>query len=177
MFTLAISYLTTSNLPLIHGPNIPGYYAILSMTASEVIFTTRHIHKWVSFPLWLRLFILSGAISLLLSSSIVVTYQPGVGGWLLIFQCHIFLPFNSVHGVFKARILMSFAIPFSSGLHFVRSLPPWPVCLWTSCTAWQFHWVTKGCDSLVSFVWLRLLFWRPWDCNSCFFSLPSDGWE
>ena len=122
MFTLAISYLTTSNLPLIHGPNIPGYYAILSFTASEFIFTTRHIHKWVSFPLWLRLFILSGAISLLLSSSIVVTYQPGVGGWLLIFQCHIFLPFNSVHGVLKARILMSFAIPFSSGPLSVRPL-------------------------------------------------------
>ena len=70
MFTLAISYLTISNLPLIHGLNIPGYYAILFFTASEFIFTTGHIHKWVSFPLWLRFFILSGAISLLLSSSI-----------------------------------------------------------------------------------------------------------
>ena len=84
--------------------------------------------------------------------------------------------FHTVHGVLKARILMWFAIPFSSGLHFVRSLPPWPVHLGTSCTAWQFHWVTKGCDSLVSFLWLWLLFWRPWDWNSCFFSLPSDGW-
>ena len=135
MFTLAISYLTTSNLPLIHGPNIPGYYAILSFTASEFIFTTRHIHKWVSFPLWLTLFILSGAISLLLSSSIVVTYQSGVGGWWLIFQCHIFLPFNSVHGVLKARILMSFAIPFSSGPLSVRPLhhdPSRPYPAWLS---------------------------------------------
>ena len=35
VFTLAISFLTTSNLPLIHGPNIPGSYAILLFTASE----------------------------------------------------------------------------------------------------------------------------------------------
>ena len=37
-------------------------------------------------------------------------------------QCHIFLPFHTVHGVLKARILKWFAIPFSSGPHFVRTL-------------------------------------------------------
>ena len=41
------------------------------------------------------------------------TYQPGE----FIFQCHIFLPFPTVHGVLKA-----IAIPFSSGPHFVRTL-------------------------------------------------------
>ena len=51
--------------------------------------------------LLLHLFILSGVISLLLSSSILSTYQPGE----FIFQCHIFLPFHTVHGVLKARIL------------------------------------------------------------------------
>ena len=30
----------------------------------------------------------------------------------------IFLPFRTVHGVLKARILKWFAIPFSSGPHF-----------------------------------------------------------
>ena len=30
--------------------------------------------------------------------------------------------FHMVHGVLKARILKWFAIPFSSGLHFVRTL-------------------------------------------------------
>ena len=44
------------------------------------------------------------------------TYQPGG----LIFQCHIFLTFHTVHGVLKARILKWFAIPFSSGPRFVR---------------------------------------------------------
>ena len=44
-------------------------------------------------------------------------------GLLLLFsQCHIFLPFHTVHGVLKARILKWFAIPFSSGPCFVRTL-------------------------------------------------------
>ena len=37
-------------------------------------------------------------------------------------QCRIFLLFPTVHGVLKARILKWFAIPFSSGPHFVRTL-------------------------------------------------------
>ena len=46
------------------------------------------------------------------------TYQPVA----FIFQCPIFLPFHSVHGVLKARILKWLAIPFSSGPHSVRPL-------------------------------------------------------
>ena len=46
------------------------------------------------------------------------TYWPGE----FIFQCPIFLPFHTVHGVLKARILKWFAIPFSSKPHFVRTL-------------------------------------------------------
>ena len=41
----------------------------------------------------------------------------------------IFLPFHTVHGVLKARMLKWFAIPFTSGPHFVRTLyhahAPW----------------------------------------------------
>ena len=33
-----------------------------------------------------------------------------------------FLPFHTVHGILKARMLKWFAIPFSSGPHFVRTL-------------------------------------------------------
>ena len=68
--------------------------------------------------LWLHPFILSGVISLVISSSILGTYQPGE----FIFQCPIFLPFYAVHGVLKARILKWFAICFSSGPHSVRPL-------------------------------------------------------
>ena len=70
------------------------------------------------FLLWLHLFILSGVVSPLISSRILGTYWPGE----IVFQSSIFLPFHivhTVHGVLKARILKWFAIPFSSGPHFV----------------------------------------------------------
>ena len=38
------------------------------------------------------------------------------------FQCPIFLPFHTVHGVLRARILKWFAIYFSSGPCFVKTL-------------------------------------------------------
>ena len=103
---------------LIHGPNIPGSYAILLFTALDCTFITSHVHNWVLFSLWLRPFILSGVISPLIFSSILGTYWPGE----FIFQCPIFLPLHTVHGVLKARILKWFAIPFSSAPCFVRTL-------------------------------------------------------
>ena len=117
MFTLAIRF-TTSNFALIHGPDIPGSYAILLFIASGFTSITGHIHNWVLFLLWLCLFILSGVISPLISSSILGTYRHGE----FIFQCPVFLPFHTVHGIFKARILKWFAIPFSSALRFIRTL-------------------------------------------------------
>ena len=103
---------------LIHRPNIPGSYTILLFTASNLVSITSPVHKWVLFLLWLHPFILSGVISPLISSSILGTYRPGA----FIFQCPIFLPFHTVHGVLKARILKWFVIPFSSGPHSVRPL-------------------------------------------------------
>ena len=103
---------------LIHGPNVPGSYAVLLFTASDFTSITSHIHNWVLFLLWWRLFILSGVISPLISSSIWGTYRPGE----FIFQCPIFLPFHAVHGVLKSRILKWFAIPFFSGPRFVRTV-------------------------------------------------------
>ena len=74
-FTLAISCLTTSfdQFALIHGPDIPGSYAILLFTASDLGSITSHIHNWVFFLLWLHPFILSGVISPLISSGILGT--------------------------------------------------------------------------------------------------------
>src|SRR5574341_723575 len=63
-------------------------------------------------------FIFSGVISPLFSSGILGPYRPGE----FIFQCPIFLPFHTVHGVIKASILKWFAVPFSSGPHSVRPL-------------------------------------------------------
>ena len=109
-FTLAISCLTTSNFALIHGPDIPGSYAILLFIALDFVSITSHIHTWVLFLLWLLPLFLSGVISPLISSSILDTYWPGE----FLIQYPIILPFHTVRGVLKARILKWFAIPFSS---------------------------------------------------------------
>ena len=97
---------------------MPGSYAVLLFTASDCTSITHHIHNWVLFLLWLHPFILSGVVSPLISSSILSTYLPGE----FILQCPMFLPCHTVHGVLKARILKWFAIPFSSGPRFVRTL-------------------------------------------------------
>ena len=68
--------------------------------------------------------------SFLFSSSILGTYRPRE----FMFKCHIFLPFHTVHGVLKARLLKCFIISFSSGPCFVRTFHHDPMtCL--SCVA------------------------------------------
>ena len=129
MFTLAISC-HHFQFALIHGPNISGFYAILLFTASDFTSITSHIHNWVLL-LWLHLFILSGVVSSLFSSSILGTYRPEE----FIFQCPIFLPFHTVHGVLKARILKWFAIAFSSGPHFAE-LATMTHLFWVAYMAW-----------------------------------------
>ena len=115
---------TLIQFTLIHGFNIPDPYAILFFTALSFTFDTRHIHNWVPFVLWPRLFILCGAISQLFPSSILDYLLMWGWGWGcragLNFWCHFFLPFHPVHVNLKARILKWLAIPFSSGPCFVR---------------------------------------------------------
>ena len=93
--------LTLLYVALIHGPNIPGSYTILFFIASDSPSIASHIHNLVLFLLWLCLFVLSGVISPLFSSSLLGTYRPGE----VIFQFPIFRPFHTVHSVLKARIL------------------------------------------------------------------------
>ena len=165
-FTLAIILFDHFQFALIHGPNIPGSYAILLFIASDLGSITSHIHNWVLFLLWLPLFILSRVISPQFSSSILGTYHPGE----FIFQYPIFLPFHTVHGLLKARILKWFAIPFSSGPHFVRTLHHDLYVLGDpTCHGSWFHWVRQGCapcDQLVSFLWLWFSFCLPSDHTS-----------
>ena len=92
MFTLVILF-DHFQFALIHGPNIPGSYAVLLFTASDLASIPSHIHNWELFLLWLHLFILSGVISPLFSSSILHTYQPVK----FIFQCPVFLPFHTAY--------------------------------------------------------------------------------
>ena len=116
-FTLAISCLTTSKLPWFMDLTFE-VLCITVLTALDLASIISHIHKWVLILLWLHPFILSEVISSLISSSILGTYPPGE----FLFQYSIILPFHTVHGVLKARILKWFAIIFSSGPHSARSL-------------------------------------------------------
>ena len=114
-FTLAISCLTTSNLPWFMDLTfqVPMQYCCLqhqTLLPSPVTSTT----GW--FLLWLRLFILSGVISPLISNSILGIYWSRE----FIFQCPIFLPFHTVHGVLKARIpnILNFFKKYSKNKHY-----------------------------------------------------------
>ena len=163
MFTLAISF-NHFQFTLIHGPNILGSCAILFFTASNFTFTTRHIHNWALFPLWLSLFFPSGAISPLFSSSILGTYQPGE----FIFQCHIFLPFIVFMGFSREECWSG--LPFSSPMDLVLSELsimthlPWVALHGMAHTFIELNKVVVHVISLVSFLWLWFSF-----------CLPSDG--
>ena len=73
MLTLAVYFLTTSNIPWIHGPNIPGSYAVLFFTVltllpSPVTSTTGHIFHFDSAS--------SFFLELILHSSPVAYWAP-----------------------------------------------------------------------------------------------------
>ena len=141
-FTLAISYLTTSNLSWFMDLTFQ-----VPMQYWNIVPCFHHqSHPQLAiFLLWLHLFNLSGVISPLISSRVLGTYWPEQ----FIFQCHIFLPFQIVHRVLKAGILKWFAIPFSSGPHFVRSLPHDP-STWVALhgMVYSFNWVSQGLWSM-----------------------------
>ena len=108
---------------LIHGPNIPGSYAILLFTASDFASITSHTHNWLLFLFWLHLFILSGVISPLISSKILGIYWPGE----FIFQCPIILLFNTVHGVQRKEYWSG--LPFASPVDYILSELSTMTCL------------------------------------------------
>ena len=117
---------------LIHGSNIPGSYATFFFTASYFMFSTRLTHNWASFPLWPSLFILSGPISLLFPHSILDTYWAGG----LIFRCYNFLPFHTVHGILKARVLGVVCHSLLQHTMLCQNSPTWPIHLWWPYMAW-----------------------------------------
>ena len=86
MFTLAISCFTTSNLPWFTGLTFqaPVRYCCLQ---HRTLLPSPVIPQLGFVLLWLSLFILSGAISPLFSSSILGTYWPGGSSFSVISFC------------------------------------------------------------------------------------------
>ena len=110
---------------LIHGPNIPDFCVILLFTAWGFTSITSHIRNWVLFFLWLHLFILSGVISPLISSSILGTYDLGSSSFSVLSFCFfiLFMGFSSQE--------YGSGLPFPSPVDHVLSelstmtCPPW----------------------------------------------------
>ena len=130
MFSLAISCLTTSNLPWFMDLifQVPMQYCSLqqrTLPLSPVTSTAVYCFCFGSIP--------SFFLELFLHWSPVAYWAPTDLGSSSFSVLSFFFPFHNVHGVLKARILKWFAIPFSSGPHFFRTLhhdlsratPPW----------------------------------------------------
>ena len=94
------------------------YCSLLPLPATS---TTGHCFDW------LHLFILSGVISPLFSSSILGTYQLGE----FIFQCHFLLFFM---GFLKNTEVVCHSLLQCT--MFYQNSPPWPVHLGWPCMAW-----------------------------------------
>ena len=112
---------------------------------------------------WTSLFLLG---LFLCSSPVACLAPPGLESSSF---SAISLTFHTIHGILKARIPKWFAIPFSSALHFVRTLchdPPVLVSLYGMAHSFlEIHRAVIYVISLVGFLWLWFSF-----------CLPSDGW-
>ena len=117
---------------LIHGPNIPGSYAILLFTASNLASITSPIYNWVLFLLWLHPFILSGVISPLISSSIYwVPTDLGSSSFSVLSFC-LFILFMGYQGK-NAEVVCHSFLQWTT---FCQNSPPCVVLLGWLYTAW-----------------------------------------
>ena len=116
---------------MIHVPNIPGSYAILLFTASDLASITSHIHNWVLFLLWLHPFLLSGVISPLISSSILGTYRPGGSSFSVLSFCLSYCSWGSQGK--NAEVVCHSLLQWTT---FSQTSPPWPSRLGWPHTAW-----------------------------------------
>ena len=153
MLSLAISCLTTSNLPWLRALTfqVSMQYCPLqhrSLLLPPNISTVGHHFCFGSASLFL--------LELFLHSSLVAYWTPiELGGSSF---SVIFVPFNNVQRVIKARMLKQFVIPFSSGSHVVRNLhcnlsvlgdPTWHASivswsytsLWSTWSFWLVLWL------------------------------------
>ena len=156
MFTLAISYLTTSNLPWFMDLifHVPMKYC--SLQHQTLLSITSHIHNCVLFLIWFRLFILSEVISLLISSNILGTYWPGSSSFSVICFC-LFILFMG----FSRQEYQS-GLPFPSPVDHILSelsimtCPSWVALHGMAHSFTELDKAVVHVIRLVSFLWLWL---------------------
>ena len=159
MFTLAISCLITYNLPWFMNLRFQvliQYCSLQHQTllSSPVTSTTgRCFHFGSVYSFFLELF--------LHSSPVAYWALTDLGGPSFHIIFFFFLPFHTVHGVLKAIILKWFAIAFSSGPHFVRTLHHDPSVLghptWHGCFI-ELDKTVVHVIRMVSFLWFCVNF-------------------
>ena len=123
----------------------------------------RHIHNWVLFLPWLRLFILSGIISPLISSSMLGSYWPGE--FIIHGPFCLFIPFM---GFSRQEYWSGLPFPFLVD-HVLSELsiitrPSWVALHDVAPSFIELDKAVVCVIRLVSFLWLWFLF-----------CLPSDG--
>ena len=163
MFTVPISCLASSNLPWFIDLTFQVPMQI-ALSALDFISVTSHIHSWTWLLLWLWLIFLSGVIFLLITSSILCTYQPGE----FIFQFPIILPFILFMGFSSQEYWND--LPFLSPVDHIWSEPSNMICLsWMALHSMAFHFIEldKTVELVIRFFSFLLLWFS--------FCLPPDG--
>ena len=127
-------------------------------TALDFTSITSHIHNWVLFLLWLRLFILSVVIPPLFSSNILDTYRPEE----FIFQCPIFLLFILFMRFSRQEYWSDLPFPFPVN-HVLSEISLMTLLSWVALysMAHSFTDLDKAVVhviSLISFLWLWFSF-------------------
>ena len=169
MFTFAISYVTTCNLPWFMDLSfqVPMQYCSLifniawkqhqTLLPSPVTSTAVHCFCFGSAS--------SFFLDLFLCSSPVAYWAPTDLGSTS-FHILFFLSFHTVYEVLKERILKWFAILFSIGPHFVRPLhhdPSWVALHGMVHSFIELDKTVIHVISLISFLWLWFSFCLPFD--------------
>ena len=140
-----------------------GFCAVLFFTASDFTSINSHICNWALFFLWLCLFILSGVISLLFSSSLLVTYRSGE----FIFQFISFCLFMMFMGFSRQEYWSDLPFPSPVG-HSLSEIPTMTHPSWVAlhCITPSFTELDKAVVhviSLIRFLWLWFSFCLPSD--------------
>ena len=157
MFTLAISCLTTSNLPWFMDLTfqVPMHYCSLqhqTLLPSPVTSTAEHCFRFGSVSSFFLV------ISPLFSSSILGTYWPRK----FIFQCPIILLFHTVHGFWRQEYWSGF--PFPSPVYHVLSelstmtRPSWLALHGMAHSFIELDKAVVHVISLIGFLWLWFSF-------------------